>query len=232
MIFSYGFIEDGMTDARDVFLDLDVAEDDPLRLPKKHMAATAPGVRLYSHASGISWESSYIWLMCVNEEDGLDFAVAQRVDGQREVQAWWQGQQLEDLSGLKSLLQATLLWEVYLLRAVVTLQGRVAKQLETLERAQRQTPDGSVASESIDGAVRDQPKKLARELRRLETGLLEEAYAYFEQQVSSSAQIWMSLADHHHQKMSLAQSETVAQYLRSATASRDEVQDDVEDDFS
>ncbi|KAL8688660.1 MAG: hypothetical protein Q9224_004825, partial [Gallowayella concinna] len=34
MLFSYGFIEDTMTSARELFLDLDIPDDDPLKVAK------------------------------------------------------------------------------------------------------------------------------------------------------------------------------------------------------
>ncbi|KKY21436.1 putative set domain protein [Phaeomoniella chlamydospora] len=47
MLYSYGFLEEGMTGARQLFLDLDMMEDDPLAIVKKRVCDCAPGVRLF-----------------------------------------------------------------------------------------------------------------------------------------------------------------------------------------
>jgi hypothetical protein len=69
-IFSYGFLEDSMASANVVFLDLDIPDDDPLRPAKIYVCNAAPGVRLVDKKDNIEWESDFVWLVVVNEEDG------------------------------------------------------------------------------------------------------------------------------------------------------------------
>ena len=59
MLFSYGFIEPTMKSARELFLDLEIPNDDPLRLAKKAVAQSAPGFRLFLHDDSTDWESSF-----------------------------------------------------------------------------------------------------------------------------------------------------------------------------
>lgn len=70
-IFSYGFLEDTMSSANAMFLNLDIPDDDPLRPAKIHVCNTAPGFLLLEKADHIDWEGDFVWLVVVNEEDGM-----------------------------------------------------------------------------------------------------------------------------------------------------------------
>jgi hypothetical protein len=70
-IFSYGFLEDTMSSANAMFLNLDIPDDDPLRPAKIHVCNTAPGFLLLEKADQIDWEGDFVWLVVVNEEDGM-----------------------------------------------------------------------------------------------------------------------------------------------------------------
>ena len=69
-IFSYGFLEDTMSSANAMFLNLDIPDDDPLRPAKIHVCNTAPGFLLVEKADHVDWEGDFVWLVVVNEEDG------------------------------------------------------------------------------------------------------------------------------------------------------------------
>ena len=56
-----------------MFLDLDIPDDDPLRPAKIYVSKVAPGFRIFEKDGNIEWESDFVWLVVVNEEDGLDF---------------------------------------------------------------------------------------------------------------------------------------------------------------
>ncbi len=132
MIFSYGFLEQTTT-ARQILLQLDIPEDDPLKLAKLKIANTPPAVRIFTSPSGsIDWESDFIWLMCVNEEDGLRFAVLQTVDGGQELHASWKDAVITPSFRLQDALQREQTWQVFLLRAIVLLQARIATQMAVL----------------------------------------------------------------------------------------------------
>lgn len=178
MLFSYGFIETSMVSARELFLDLDGPDDDPLKQAKKTVAKSPPGLRIFRTGETTGWEGPFVWLLCVNEEDGLKFQMLQTTDGGRELNMSWKGQDLVDGLKLGGLLQADPLWDVYHLRAVTTLQGRVETQLHSLVNAGEQM---QVAAEQ-EPASPPNPE-IAMRLHDLEAALLMQAYEDFEHQV-------------------------------------------------
>ena len=178
MLFSYGFLEDGLDSARDIFLDLEPQEDDPLGRAKRAVSSSAPGVRLFESSEGLRWESDYLWLICVNEEDGLHIRVAQTVDDGQELSLSWRDQQLESETHLKSMLQGEKLWDLYQVRAVALLQDRIGSQLSTMYSNKLANNEAEMSED-----VREQPRLLATKLLRLESSLLDRFYEYFEGEV-------------------------------------------------
>lgn len=176
-IFSYGFIEDTMTSAKVIFLDLDIPDDDPLKPAKIFISTAAPGFRMSEQSGNIDWESDFIWLVIVNEEDGLDFKVRQTIDGKREIQALWKDNDLDDTSKLREFLCGDPLWDVYQLRATVLLQGRVEMQIELLK---------GIGTPQKEAPIREGPWSLANRLRKLELEMLERAMKTFEDQVRNA----------------------------------------------
>ena len=179
MIFSYGFIEEKMESARDLFIDLVISDYDPLKPAKKAVSNCPPGIRLISEVGGVRWEGDYVWIICVNEEDGLHFKVAQTTGGERELHVSWKDQDLTDTSKLKSFLEADELWDVYQLRAVSVIQDRIEQQLRILQTT-------GILHEIEPGKgteLRDGPWTLSLNLKLLEVDLLDQAFAHFEHQV-------------------------------------------------
>jgi hypothetical protein len=174
-IFSYGFLEDSMTSAKTIFLDLDIPIDDLLRPAKMAVNTAAPGFRISEKEGHVDWESDFVWLLAVNQEDGLDFKLKQTIDGQTEIEAFWKDQELDDTSKLRSYLEDDPLWDVYCLRVVVLLLNRIETQLKTLREFDMPERDAS---------IRVGPWQLAGRLHNLELLLLEKARAEFEDQVS------------------------------------------------
>ena len=177
MLFSYGFLEDSMTSARDLFLDLEIPDDDPLKMAKKAVAKTAPGFRISIHEESIVWEGPFVWLVCVNEEDGLNFQVLQSNDGMKELKVSWKGRELENTSTLSQLLKMDDLWDLFSLRASSILQDRIERQLFDLTSPN--ADDGSIDEESIDLERYD----FILKLRDLEESLMLHAYEHFEEEV-------------------------------------------------
>jgi hypothetical protein len=180
MIFSYGFLEPTMQTAKVIFLDLQIPDDDPLRAPKQAISMSAPGFRIFDKGNKVGWESDFIWLTCVNEEDGLSFDFAVKTDGERELKAAWKDNELNDTASLKALLEVDPLWEVFQLRAVALMQDRVEAQLKLLYDA------GSTEVEVsyVNQECRERPRLLALQLRGLERELLEMCYGDLEDEVS------------------------------------------------
>ena len=156
-----------------MFLDLDIPDDDPLRPAKLFVSTAAPGLRIFDTVDDIGWESDFIWLIVINEEDGLDFKVRQTIDGKRDIQAFWNDEEL-DTSKLHAMIQSNPAWDVFQLRAVVLLQQRVEVQIERLQGMQNTTRETS---------IRDAPWTLAERLRSLELEMLERTIPAFERQV-------------------------------------------------
>lgn len=181
MLFSYGFIEDSMCSARELYLDLDIPSDDPLKLAKKSVATSAPGFRLFSDERSVGWEGPFVWLICVNEEDGLEFRLLQNNDDERELQLLWKGAEIDNVSQLDLLLQTDRLWEVFKLRAITILQARVEVQLMSLQNDQPHSCDDDITDPDIEAGLSLEIKRL----RDLEGTLMMQAYDDFESQVFS-----------------------------------------------
>ncbi|EKG20692.1 hypothetical protein MPH_02047 [Macrophomina phaseolina MS6] len=212
MLFSYGFIEDSMASARELFLDLDIPDDDPLKRAKLHVNNSAPGFRVFDSddagatAGSTSWQSDFVWLLVVNEEDGLEFEVAQTTDGGRELRVYWSGSALEEPEKLAHALKAHPMWDVFRLRAVALIQDRIEGQLRLLYGAE----DEVQAAPRGEGAgIRGRVWSLATSLRTLERDLLERAYGNLEEE-----------------KEKLIETESVQQYLQAMA------QQDHEEDFT
>ncbi|KAL8754864.1 MAG: hypothetical protein Q9184_004983 [Pyrenodesmia sp. 2 TL-2023] len=207
MLFSYGFIEGTMTSAGELFLDLDIPDDDPLKLAKKAVSKAAPGFKLFLKENSIRWEGDFIWLVCVNEEDGLDFRLLQTIDGEKELKIYWKEEELLDISKLRSFLQEERSWNVFQLRAIATLQGRVEQQLLALERSRDSIDALELEADYITSSCR-----VIIRLRELEEKLMLQAYEEFEEK-----------------KSELLKSTVVQEYLGGGATDKD---GSPEDDFS
>ncbi|KAL1619888.1 hypothetical protein SLS54_006487 [Diplodia seriata] len=212
MLFSYGFIEDSMTSAQELFLDLEIPNDDPLKRAKLHINTAAPGFRLFDSADAeapagsTGWQSDFVWLVVVNEEDGLEFEVAQTTDGGRELRVYWDGAVLEEPDKLTDKLKTHQLWNVYRLRAVSLIQDRVEAQLRLLYSTD---PEVKTAQRGDGIGIRERMWSLTTRLRDLERDLLERAYGDLEEE-----------------KEKLVETETVQQYLQAMA------QQEPEEDFT
>ncbi|ETI20539.1 hypothetical protein G647_08576 [Cladophialophora carrionii CBS 160.54] len=171
MIFSYGFLEEHASSAREMFLGLSIPTDDPLRVAKIRFAQEAPGVRIYVDDSDqVHWESTFVWWACVNQEDGLDFRVERTLDGNMELQALWKDEEL-NAAALQSTLENDRLRDVFVLRAVVMIQERVEQQGTKLA-----TSEGDFQNTLVGNQVRVPVYQTIGRLRTLEIELLARAY--------------------------------------------------------
>ncbi|QDS76005.1 hypothetical protein FKW77_004690 [Venturia effusa] len=175
MVFSYGFIDDAMVregDAKELFLDLEMMGDDPLAMAKNRVSTAAPGVKLMRTDEGVEWVSEYVYLIVVNEEDGLEFEVLQTTDGGRELRVSWKGDSLSDIGTLPSLLEKEELWPVFQLRAAAIIQARVEEQLASMEAFSDELQNIRFG-EGTD--IREKPRDLAVKLHVLEKELCRKA---------------------------------------------------------
>ncbi|KAL9618732.1 MAG: hypothetical protein Q9160_006611 [Pyrenula sp. 1 TL-2023] len=134
MIYSYGFLEDSQQTARELFLDLDIPNDDPLKQAKKFVNDSAPGVKIYEEEGEVKWDSPFVYWACVNEDEGLNFSVAQDTDGNQNLEVFWKNQKL-DPSSLADTLRKNQMWEIFQLRANMLLESRIKEQLQNLSAA-------------------------------------------------------------------------------------------------
>lgn len=196
MVFSYGFLEADRQDAKQIFLDLEIPDDDPLKMAKMAFCRDAAGVRLSSTSTDSEtegsthtrWDSSFVWWACVNEEDGLDFSVLQNNDGKRELRVSWKGEEMKDPRDLKDLLSADPHWEIFHLRAVVIILGRLEMQFFNLRETQRMIADIK-DDEDMRALFRPEVFSMVNRLRDLEGKLLEKAIEDLVNEVCSQVMI-------------------------------------------
>jgi hypothetical protein len=133
MLFSYGFIDEESTvDA--VTLILEPFPYDPLGKAKL-AAFHGPPTVLISNTQGIvEWESRFLYFLCLNEEDGLEFRVLQETDGaQSPLRVFWQGSDVTDVTDtFEALIKNHELEDIFRLRTIALLQDRIRQQIERL----------------------------------------------------------------------------------------------------
>lgn len=182
MLFSYGFI-DSNSAARELTIPVDSVPDDPLGQAKLHAYGRPPTVKLSSADGNIQWESPFMHLLCLNEEDSLDFRVLQDQDGDRHLRVFWQDADVtEQADAFADLVQGHPLEQVFRLRAVALLEEIVASQLERIRlplEGSESLSDGPAHSSSARECV-----EAAMVLRAIETEILEAAVAALDVEVS------------------------------------------------
>ncbi|KAK1827851.1 hypothetical protein QBC39DRAFT_165036 [Podospora conica] len=177
MLFSYGFIDPEST-IESLVLPLQPFEDDPLAKAKLVGFGEAPRVHLERDSSGsITWKCPFAHLMCVNEEDGLEFRVLQDTEGGRQLRIFWQEDDVtERVKDFESLLESHPLRALFRLRAVIVVQECLQTQLEHAR---------SYADVSDPGDVRPECLAAAQTLRTAEARLLESGIEALEKERTS-----------------------------------------------
>ncbi|KAJ5511778.1 hypothetical protein N7453_003881 [Penicillium expansum] len=210
MIFSYGFLESGTTEAREIFLNLEIPEDDPLGLAKKMFCQNSSGIRISAveGSDEVTWESGLAWIACVNEEDGLHFGIAQTIDGGRELETTWKGENIQSTSHLRDLLAIDPLWDIFQLRAAVLLLERLETQLALLQETEEIISNMQEDKAALDSMFRPGIFTSIAHFRVLEGELLERA-----------------IEDLIKQRTELLASRTVAEYFNAQTGEPDEPED-------
>ncbi|KAJ5301310.1 hypothetical protein PENANT_c023G10356 [Penicillium antarcticum] len=211
MVFSYGFLDSAMTEAREICLNIDMPEDDPLSVAKQMFCQQNRGVRITAQKSEeqpITWESPLVWIACVNEEDGLNFGLAQTIDGGRELETTWKGEQIQSPDHLRELLAADPLWEIIRLRAVVLLLERFETQLSLMQEMEEVIANLRENEEALTSFFRPEIFELITRFRGLEADLLEKA-----------------VEELIKQRTELLGSSSVAAYFSEQTGVAEEVED-------
>ncbi|KAK3327526.1 hypothetical protein B0T19DRAFT_165293 [Cercophora scortea] len=180
MLFSYGFIDPDAT-AESLVLTLAPFPDDPLARAKLVAFGEPPKIHVARNNGSIQWESSFAYLMCVNEEDGLDFRVLQDTEGNRQLRVFWQDEDVTDQAAdFESLIQSHELFALLRLRVVTVVQERLQDQLDRLKSspAPRSLPASDIST------TRDECARAASLLRQIETSILEASTEALEKEVS------------------------------------------------
>lgn len=194
MLFSYGFI-DGSSAARELTVPLDTMSDDPLGQAKLHAYGKPPTAKLSLKDGKALYECPFMDLMCLNEEDGLDFRVLQDQDGNRHLRVFWQDQDVtERTDNFSELMGGHPLEQVFRLRTVALLGEVIESQLEGIRspspRDDYKTDDPARPGSAL-GRV-----DTANVLRTIETEVLEAVAVALEEE-----------------KATLLQDDTVLEYL-------------------
>jgi hypothetical protein len=182
MLFSYGFIDEQSTN-KSLVLTVDPFPDDPLGKAKVAAFEGPPLLRIYADQDKIKWECPFLYLMLLNEEDGLEFRMLQQTDGSRsQLKVFWQGSDVSDATNtFETLTSEHPLSDVFSLRAIALLQDRIRQQLERLYQS-----EGEVELLADTPFVGPDRRSNAILLRKSERLTLEKAFAAADAQVSSA----------------------------------------------
>lgn len=177
MLFSYGFIDPG-TPAKKIVLPLETMDGDPLAKAKLHVFGATPTLEIEDAEDGVpKWRAPFAYLMCLNQEDGIEFGLLQENDGSRHLRLYWQEEDVTDKSEtFESLIDGHDLCSVFKLRVVTVLLEQVQQQIETLK-----------AHNDINrvvGIARAEVLQTALRLRNVELDLLERISKVLEDLVS------------------------------------------------
>lgn len=196
MLFSYGFLAEDQSEAKQVVLDMALPDDDPLGVAKSMFCRSTPGLRLFTEdgldqgtaatESNVTWDSPFVWWASVNEEDGLYIGIAQRTDGTKELEATWKGEKIQSPDQLQGLLVADPSWEIFKVRAVVLVLERVEAQLSLLHQTEQVLEDLRENKDLPKTPFRPEVLGLITHLRKLEGDLLQRAIENLTAQVSYS----------------------------------------------
>ncbi|RGP59379.1 set domain-containing 8 [Fusarium longipes] len=181
MLFSYGFIDSEST-VEGLTLPMNVLHDDPLGRAKLHIFGGPASLKLSRSDGKISWQCPFAYLMCLNEEDGLEFKVLQGEDGERELRLFWQEEDVTtQVEHFEDLIKNHPLCQVFRLRVVAVLHEMVSGHLAELSS---ETLHDQLEPLRRAGHVRDECLRAAERLRRIEVAVLESAASALNEQSS------------------------------------------------
>ncbi|WXC57350.1 hypothetical protein SNK03_003268 [Fusarium graminearum] len=179
MLFSYGFIDNEST-VEGLNLPVKVLPDDPLGKAKLHIFGSLAYLKLSRSDGEVSWQCPFAYLMCLNEEDGLEFKVLQGEDGGRELRLFWQEEDVTAQVGrFEDLIKDHPLCQIFKLRVVSVLHEVVSDHLVELSS---EISHDELEPLRRDGLVRDECIQAAEKLRGVEAGVLESAAVALDKQ--------------------------------------------------
>ncbi|KAI1260965.1 hypothetical protein F5Y18DRAFT_419813 [Xylariaceae sp. FL1019] len=198
MLFSYGFIDANAT-TKSVVLPVEAMDDDPLSKAKLHVFGSSPTLRITVNESGVlEWSSPFIYLMSLNQEDGLTFQILQETDGSQHLRMFWQDRDVTDeAEDVEKLIRGHEMQQIFRLRAVTIVLETVQQKLEMLT--------SHSVEETSSKTVRVEISQAASHLRGVERNLFETALQMLDDERSR-----------------LFEDESVLAYLGSMEAEHDE----------
>jgi hypothetical protein len=127
----------------------------------------------------IKWESPCLYLICLNEEDGLEFRMLQQNDGSRsDLKMFWLECDVTDEStGFETLISLHELKDIFRLRVLALLHDRIRQQLERLYDSH------DIVSSITGNSPSSGHHGVAMQLRSVEKSILEAAFASVDKQV-------------------------------------------------
>ncbi|KAI6781701.1 SET domain-containing protein-like protein [Emericellopsis cladophorae] len=180
MLFSYGFIDKAYS-TDEMTLMVRSFEDDPLSRAKEHIFGGMPTVQLRRTDGVLKWHSPFLHLMCLNEEDGLDFRILQDNEGGRQLRMFWQDKDVtERAADFEELTREHELCSVFRLRAVSILLQQMVDQLGRLRRAPQYEDGNPIHVDASD--LRPVCVQAAATLKEIEGSLLEATVAALEKE--------------------------------------------------
>ncbi|KAI2473201.1 SET domain-containing protein [Annulohypoxylon bovei var. microspora] len=211
MLFSYGFIDPGST-ASSLVLPLEPLDDDPLAMAKLRAFGTPPKLKLVEDKNGIPhWAAPFLYLMCLNEEDGLQFRVLQETDGSRHLKMLWQDVDItHEPDMIKDHISNHELYPVFELRVIAVILSIFQGHLEELTSSR----DRDMAP----GSTREEIWQAVSRLKSLEGRILERSLGILDEQ-----------------KTRLLEDDTVLAYLNSMMPDQNDITAEAasdEEDFS
>jgi hypothetical protein len=225
-IFTYGFLPNRTNEPESILLSLPRPEDDPLLMPKVNIVSVSncvPAIKISDRDGSIQWDSEVLCLMNLNEEDGLDFSLTG--ESGENLHLMWKDEPV-DLIDLRARLEKDEKWDLFHLRAVVTILTQVERQILGL-RAWKEDEMSLSSTRPMERL--DEVKKLATDFRAIEESLLTRALSYF------GDEVWRKIQPHFDtdslQKLRLIQSSVVIQYFNGLHGNDDGPQGEEDNSF-
>ncbi|KAK9782389.1 hypothetical protein SCAR479_00732 [Seiridium cardinale] len=175
MLFSYGFVDSG-SPAKSFALPLAVMDDDPLAKAKLHVFGSAPNLKIEDTETGVPrWTAPFVYLMCLNEDDGIEFRVIQTVEGSRQLMLFWQEDDVTGEAGdFERLIAGHDLEPIFHLRAITVISSQLEGHIESLETpldrsAERSDPRFLFPTEGVSQLRKAELDLMQRTLQALES---------------------------------------------------------------
>jgi hypothetical protein len=171
MLFNYGFIDSSSTIQSMVLALDDMLEPqagvDPLLEAKLQVYNSAPTLELKVDEKGrCRWSAPFLYLLCVNEQDGLSFR-EEKHEEESSLKMLWRGRDITRRAGMFSIfINSQDIRQVVQFRTVSMVLGMVEKQLGRI-RVEQSRPEGEVRGEVLQAAL---------QLRSIETAILESSF--------------------------------------------------------